>query len=128
MPGGIGGSRDGGCRGRSWRQPGQGTKRTPEPDLISVCHLPWGLSDLRHDHKAAPRNRSISPIVPMAKLGDPAAAGSSSVLYPDSSQQTHTAPSSPVSPGTQNAPCKMAAGYSAFLHRGGFAKWKILHT
>lgn len=80
MQGGIGGSRDGGWRGRRWRQPGQGTKETPQPDLISVCHLPWGLSDLRNDHRAAPRNKSMFLFMPVAKVGDAAPAGSRAPL------------------------------------------------
>lgn len=65
--------------------------------------------------------------VPMAKVGDPAPAGSRAPLSAPSSRHTQLT-GSPVAPCTQNAPCKMAGGCSAFLQRGGFAKWKILHT
>lgn len=56
--------------------------------------------------------------VPMAKLGDPAPAGSSSKLHSNSSQQTHAALLS------MHPKCPMQNDWrsSAFLHRGGFTK------
>lgn len=43
-------------------------------------------------------------------------------------QQTHVAAWFSCQSYTQNAPRKMAGGCSAFLHRGGLAEWKTVHT